>query len=521
MLPEILALSPMPPLLAAVMIGCGMLAGVVKGEASERFTSRLGFWSVSLSLLLIIIATIFRFNSEDPLADRIVLGTWIKSGSYHIDLAFIIDGLSLAFAGLTALFAALVMRFSINYIHREGGFHRFFLVLCLFSAAMLVLATAGNAALCFVGWELAGVCSFLLIAYQFDRSTAALNATRALITNRIGDAGFILGIVFSFLWVGDLSWSSITGLDSHLEEWQAGVLACCFLMAAIAKSALVPLAPWLARAMEGPTPSSAIFYGVVMVHAGVYLVLRLQGLFEQAPFVMGLMAVIGLLTAFYGYFCGLVQSDVKSSLIFSTTGQLGLMFLAAGLGFWRLALFHLCAHALFRGYQFLASPSLMHGVIGISQRPATPWLGKHRLLYLAALQRLWLENIGDQLVVKPVQQLGADLNAFDHQVIDPVFGLPAPMANLSIQSTVGFKGGEGSGIVDPEVLRVSGLFGLLMRTSANASYWFEEKLVLQGLGPNMLLWGRRLGTRLNEFERMLNQPRYLIVFILATLLAVF
>ena len=129
MLPEILVLSPMPPLLAAAVIGCGMLAGVVKGEASERFTSQIAFWSVSLSLLLIIIATIFRFNSADPLADRIVLGTWIKSGSYHIDLAFIIDGLSLAFAGLTALFAVLVMRFSINYMHREGGFHRFFLAL--------------------------------------------------------------------------------------------------------------------------------------------------------------------------------------------------------------------------------------------------------------------------------------------------------------------------------------------------------------------------------------------------------
>ncbi len=520
MLSDILALSPLPPLLAATVMGVGILAGLVKGEQSERFTGQLGFWSAVASL--IIIATAIVFYSMGQLEHRIDLGTWIKSGTYQIDIGFFFDGLSLTLAGLTAFFAVSVMRFSNNYMHREVGFHRFFLVLSLFSAAMLLLVTAGNAALCFVGWELAGVCSFLLIAYNFDRPNAAENATRAFITNRIGDAGFVIGITFSYLWAGDIGWSNITSVDAHLKEWQAGVLASSFLLAAVAKSALFPLSPWLARAMEGPTPSSAIFYGAVMVHAGVYLVLRLQGLFEQAPLVMGLMAVIGLLTAVYGYFCGLVQTDVKSALIFSTTGQIGLMFLAAGLGFWHLALFHLCAHAIFRGYQFLASPSLMHGVMGVPQRIVHPWLGKNRFLHLAALQRLWLEALGDRLLVKPVMALASDLNSFDQQVVDPVFGLPAPMASpTNILDRGGACGKEGSRLVDPDVIRVSGFPGYIVSVCANALHWIEEKLVLQGVGLNMIYFGRRLGVRLNDIETMLNQPRYLIVFILATLLAVF
>jgi len=520
MLTDMMALSPLPPLVAAAIIGCGILAGIIKGEQSERFTSRVALGSVTLSLLLLLAAG--EAKTAGNLESQILLGTWIRSGSYRIDLDFTLDWLSLTIAGLSALFAVMVMRFSINYMHREAGFHRFFLVLALFSGAMLLLTTAGNAALCFAGWELAGVSSYLLIAYNYDRPTAADNATRAFITNRIGDAGFTLGIVLAFIWTGGIGWSDINSQEIHLEEWQAGVMACCFLLAATAKSALVPLAPWLARAMEGPTPSSAIFYGAVMIHAGVYLVLRLQPLFEQAPLAMDLMAVLGLLTAVYGFFCGLAQTDVKSALIFSTTAQVGLIFLAAGLGFWRVALCQLCAHALFRGYQFLASPSLMHGIIGISQRPVHPWFGRSRFLYVAALQRLWLENLGDRLAIWPVEGMASDFNSFDRQVVEPVFGLPAPMASVPASlAKAEAKRRTGNTDADPEILRVSGFPGLLVRACANALYWFEEKLVLQSVGQDMIGLGRRLGVRLNHIEALLNQPRYLIFFILATLLAVF
>ena len=519
MLPEVVALAPLPPLLAALIIGIGILSGRVSGEPSERFTRRIVFGSALLSLLLLISAVLLRTFST--LDDRILLGTWLKSGTYRIDIDFTLDSLGLILASLCGLFAVMVIRFSINYMHREPGFHRFFLVLSLFTGSMLLLTTAGNAALCFVGWELAGLSSYLLIGFYYDRPTAVTNATRAFLTNRIGDAGFGFGIALAFLWTGGLDWSSITGKASHLEPWQAGVMAGSFLLAAVAKSALVPLSPWLARAMEGPTPSSALFYGAVMVHSGVYLVLRLQPLFEQTPLVMDLMAMLGLLTAAYGFLCGLAQTDVKSALIFSTSGQIGLMFFAAGLGFWRLALCHLCAHAIVRGYQFLSAPALMHGIIGIPQRPVHPWLGQSRWLYVAVLQRGWLEQAGDRVTVKPMQELAADLNFFDHQVLEPGFGLPAPPASVpGFLARADKERQYGRTMTDPEVLRVSGLPGLLLRTCANGLYWFEEKLVLQTVGQRLIVSGRKLGVRLNHVEALLNQPRYLIIFLLASLLMV-
>ena len=146
---------------------------------------------------------------------------------------------------------------------------------------------------------------------------------------------------------------------------EATAIALCFAVAAFAKSAQLPFTPWLARAMEGPTPSSAVFYGAVMVHAGVYLVILLRPVFEHAPLAMAVVAIVGLMTAVYGFVVGLTQTDVKSSLIFATSGQLGLMFLECGLGFWQLAGWHLCAHAVVRGYQFLTAPSLMHNMQGI------------------------------------------------------------------------------------------------------------------------------------------------------------
>jgi len=508
MLAELIIL---PPFLAAVVIGLGMLAGHIEGEAHERFTSRITLLAATISLFAVLGAIVMKRNGTLP--DTVILGTWLECGDYRIELGFGFDGLNLTLVVLVALISVMVLRFSVNYMHRETGFHRFFMVLSLFVGAMLLLVLGGNAALTFAGWELAGVASYVLIAYAYDRPVAAANATRAFVTNRIGDAGFVLGIFLAFAWTGGIDWPHIAVRSAQLAQWQAGVLAGCFLFAAIAKSAQVPLAPWLARAMEGPTPSSAIFYGAVMVHAGVYLVLRLQPVFEQAPLAMALMAAIGLTTALYGFVCGLTQTDVKSALIFSTSGQIGLMFLEAGLGWWNLALWHLCSHAVFRVYQFLTAPSLMHQIVGSPNRSVPARVAQQRWLYVASLQRFWLENLGDWLVVKPLQRLGSDLSLFDHQVVHSAAGLP-----------VGSSIEEGSerepGSADPDVIRVSGLAGRCIAIMANLLHWFEDRLVLKGVGEELLLAGRRLGVRLNRFEALLNEPRYLIVFIIASLLTV-
>jgi NADH:ubiquinone oxidoreductase subunit 5 (subunit L)/multisubunit Na+/H+ antiporter MnhA subunit len=508
MLSEVIVL---PPFLAALFIGIGLLSGRIGGEASERLTARIALYATVISFVGVLIAIIMKL--QGALAEHIVLGTWFESGSYHINISFIFDKLSLAMAGTTLILSILVTRFSINYMHREAGFHRFFLVLSLFVGAMLLLAIGGNAVLAFVGWDLASVTSYLLIAYAYDRSAAANNATRAFITNRIGEVAFLAGIFLSFFWAGSIEWTSIADNVTELPHWQARMIAAFFLLAAIAKSAQVPLAPWLARAIVGPTPSSAIFYGAIMVHAGVYLVLRVEPVFEHAPLAMGLMAAVGLLTAIYGFFCGLTQTDAKSALIFSTTAQVGLMFLEAGLGFWNLALWHLCAHAAFRGYQFLTSSSIMQQVKGNPARPVPAFIAKRRWLYLASLQRLWLEELGDWVAVKPIQRLGSDFNYFESHVIDAVAGLP-------ISKTPTAPTARETGRTDPEVIRVSGLGGRLVYALANILSWFEDRLLLQGVGRDRVRAARRrLSSPLNRFERLLSEPRFLVALIIAALLA--
>jgi NADH:ubiquinone oxidoreductase subunit 5 (subunit L)/multisubunit Na+/H+ antiporter MnhA subunit len=516
MLDWIIALIPGLPILAAAVIGIGVISGRITGEPGERPTAILAVGAAFISLILTIVAIGCR--QAGLMSDHVVLGTWLSSGDYVVNISFALSSLSLALSLLFALFSLMVIRFSVNYMHRESGFHRFFLTLSLFAGAMQLLVLGGSAVFTFIGWELAGVCSYLLIAYFYDRPVASANATYAFVTNRIGDAGFSLGIFLAFAWTGGVEWPQITQGAAALDSSQAGLIAICFLLAAAAKSAQVPLAPWVARAMEGPTPSSAIFYGAVMIHAGVFLVLRLQPVFEAAPAAMAIMAAMGLVTALYGFACGLAQTDVKSALIFSTTAQVGLMFLACGLGWWQLAAWHLAAHALLRGYQFLTAPSLMHHVAHHPTRPIPAFAARSRWLYTASLQRFWLEQFGHQALVKPIARVAADLNVFDRRVVEEIVGLPAPaMRGLSALAEreehhlgAGYR---------TDGRRVGGLPGIMTDLFASAFHWFEERLVLQGIGMDLVALGRRFGMRLNRLESILAQPRYLILFVFFTLLA--
>ncbi|MDV3241022.1 MAG: hypothetical protein LOY00_04445 [Methylocaldum sp.] len=516
MLDWLVTLIPGLPILAALTIGIGIISGFITGEAGERSTAAIAVGATLVSFVVSI--AVFWCRHVDLIPDQLVLGTWLASGDYLVNVSFALTSLALALSSLFALFSLMVARFSVNYMHREAGFHRFFLVLSLFAGAMQLLVLAGNAVFTFIGWELAGVCSYLLIAYAYDRPVASANATYAFVTNRIGDAGFTLGIFLAFAWTGGVEWPQITRGAAGLDGLQAGLMAICFLLAAAAKSAQVPLAPWVARAMEGPTPSSAIFYGAVMIHAGVFLVLRLQPVFEAAPAAMGIMAAMGLVTALYGFACGLTQTDVKSALIFSTTAQVGLMFLACGLGWWQLAAWHLAAHTMLRGYQFLTAPALMHRIFGQPTRPVPEFAGRSRWLYTASLQRFWLEHFGHQALVKPIARFAADLNVFDRRVVEEIVGLPAPaMRGLSaLAEREEHRLGAGYGANER---RVGGVLGIVTDLFASAFHWFEERLVLQGLGMDLVTLGRRLGMRFNRLESILAQPRYLILFVLFTLLA--
>ena len=472
----LVALIPLLPFIAAALIGIGQLSGALRGEASESTTAIIATWAISMSCLLALVllgADLLNKNTG-----QLNAGQWLSSDTLSIPVNFITTGFNVRLAALFSVLLVIVMHFSINYMHRETGFHRFFFILSLFASGMLLLVLSGNAVGTFFGWEIAGLCSYLLIAYAYQRPIATINATRFFITSRIGDAGFILGIALSYTWADSINWNDLNAVSAQLSRGEATGIALCFTLAALAKSAQLPFTPWLARAMEEPTPSSAVFYGAIMIHAGVYLVCVLQPVFEQATFAMAVLAVVGGITAVYSVIVGLTQTDVKSSLFFATSGQLGLMFLACGLGFWQLASWHLCAHAVVRCYQFLTAPSLRHTVQGNPVKPLTPFIARLRRAYIASLQYFWLAPITDWSLVRPLQRLAHDLGYFDDHILDPIIGAPA-----------------------------STLRTLLSRTQRE-----EKKPETQA---------RKLGHAVNKFEQLILRPRYLVLFVLITLLIVF
>jgi len=509
---------PLLPLLASALIGGLHFFRVLDGESSEKATARISLTAISLSLLIALLLLVA--DCIGQMAGNYVVGNWMNIAKLSIDFALINSGFNLALAALFALLLLIVTRFSINYLHREAGYHRFFFVLSLFSAAMLLLVLSANTLFTFIGWELAGLCSYSLIAYAYDRPIAAHNATRVFVTNRVGDGGFILGIALSLIWLESADWQVINNEAGELVSGDATLLALSFALAAFAKSAQMPFTPWLARAMEGPTPSSAIFYGGVMIHAGVFLVIQLQALFEQAPLAMGVLAIVGGLTAVYSYWVGLSQTDIKSSHVFATSAQLGLMFLECGLGLWALAAWHLGTHAVVRFYLLLHAPSLLYATQARPTKPVTPTLANCRWAFMASLQRGWLEQALDWLLVKPIQRLGRDMRTIDDCLIDQVLGAPAP-AIKAISSLAQWEEQRMGANLDSEedsFAQGSGLAGKLAQWTATLMNWFEFHFILRGIGGHSINLGRRLGRVANRFEQLLLSPRYLALFVLITLL---
>jgi proton-translocating NADH-quinone oxidoreductase chain M len=507
MLEWLTGLIPALPLTAALGIGITLLAGPAPGERYERRTSRIALLASAGSLVAVLALIAIRLTGQLP--ETVLLGNWLSSGRLQINLLFCTDHLSLTLAALTGLTGLLALRFAVNYMHREPGFHRFFMILSLFIAAIQVLVMAGNAVLTFVGWEVAGLCSYLLIAFFPDRPVAAENATRAFVSNRIGDAGFLFGIALSFQALGGTDWATINAGVAGLTSVQTAMLAGGFLLATMAKSAQVPFAPWLARAMEGPTPSSALFYGAVMVHAGVYLLLRLQPLLESSSTIMALIAAVGLTTALYGFVGGLVQTDIKSALIFATSGQVGLMVLACGLGFWTWALLHLCAHAVVRGYQFFSAPSILRQLSGTRTRPVPAFLARQPRFYTAALQRFRLDELANDYLVRPVQRLARALVLFDTAVVDRATGLSVPAVNALSSLAQWEERQLGAGRLlerGPTALdKEQGIVRWITEWIATAFHWIEEQLIFKAAGQGIVAVSHRLGQGLSGVERWLGR----------------
>lgn len=512
------ALIPLVPLLIAIFIGINFLISKNVGEQYENTISvavRAAIILSSLSAIALLVSDLLGNNSG-----LFYAGQWLSSELLSIEWRFITSGFSVVVAALFSIILVIVIKFSAYYLYREKGFIRYLFIFSLFSTGMMLISLSGNAVVTFIGWEIAGLCSYLLISYAYERPVATINATRVFVTNRIGDACFILGIALTFYYVQTTNWADLNAKAGLINTSHATVIALCFAVAALTKSAQLPFSPWLARAMEGPTPSSAVFYGSVMIHSGVFLIILLQPIFERAPFIMVLLVIMGLLTALYSFIVGLTQTDVKSSICFAITGQIGLMFVECGLGFWELASWHMCAHVIVRAYQVLTSPSLVLYANGNPMKPVPQDLGSLRWLYNTSLQRFWLDPIVDRALVRPIHRLSRDLDYFDSYVIDRAMGSPTSRDAISTLAQLEQKIKIArSGYDATEFTQGKGIAGKVFEWAASAMSWFEQRLVLRGIGIEMVDIGKQLGHLANSFEKLILKPRYLVLFVFVVLLS--
>ncbi len=336
---------------------------------NEKVIGIIGSGTIGISFLIVLAA--FFKTLALPVDQRqtiINLFSWIKAGNFEVSAAYQVDQLSIVMALIVTGVGFIIHVYSIGYMHGDKGFGRFFAYLNLFIFAMMNLILADNFLLMFLGWEGVGLCSYLLIGFWYDRkfekSTTSDAAKKAFIVNRIGDFGFLLGMFLIYLTFGSLNFSDVFSRAASLNipQYVFNFIALFLFIGATGKSAQIPLYIWLPDAMAGPTPVSALIHAATMVTAGVYMVARCSIIYASAPAIMTLIAIIGLLTAFFAATIGLVQNDIKKVLAYSTVSQLGYMFLALGVGAFASGIFHVMTHAFFKALLFLGAGSVIHGM---------------------------------------------------------------------------------------------------------------------------------------------------------------
>lgn len=417
------------------LLGVGWLLG---WEPRERTVARLTAMTYSAAAIAVVLlaAGMLRSGTSYVSAE---LGNWFEVEHHHFPLKLAVDRLSLPLLALSVLLVGVVGVFSVRYIHREPGFFRFFLLMHLFGFGILLLFAAGSFDLLIVGWELVGLTSVLLIAFFQHRDEPVQNALRVFATYRVCDIGLLTGVVLLHHHAGSTLYSSV-----FRQQWPGGgvaplgdstvMIGLLLVLAAMGKGAQIPFSGWLPRAMEGPTPSSAIFYGALSVHAGAYLLLRAQPILAQSPIVSGLVVAVGLLTALHGTMAGRVAADAKTLLAHASVTQLGLIFMEIGLGWSWLAVLHICGHAAIRTLEFLRAPSMLHdyhrlhaAAGGHLVKPGSHYelllpAGVRAWLYRYALDRSHLDTILDRLLLGPFLAAARWLYHVEKKCIDRIFG---------------------------------------------------------------------------------------------------
>jgi NADH-quinone oxidoreductase subunit L len=378
---NLLWLIPVLPLVGAALNGLigkrlskGAIGAIACGSVALSFVVSLGAFLNMLS----------RAESDLPIITNYF--TWIQSGAFRAEFGFFLDHLSGLMILIVTGVGFLIHIYSTGYMHDEPGYYRFFAYLNLFMFSMLTLVLANNYLLMFVGWEGVGLCSYLLIGFWFSKESAADAGKKAFIVNRVGDFGFILAAMLIFWTFDSVDYKQVFAAASALPVEPLGqvgtltVICLLLFVGATGKSAQIPLYVWLPDAMEGPTPVSALIHAATMVTAGVYMVARSAVLFNHSPGALLVVSSIGAATAIFAASIGLVQTDIKRVLAYSTVSQLGYMFLACGAGAYAAGVFHLMTHAFFKALLFLGAGSVIHGLGGLQDirkmgglRSKMPW----------------------------------------------------------------------------------------------------------------------------------------------------
>lgn len=401
------------------LLSLSWLLGAAPGE---RLISRLTAGTFSLCALGVT-GLIWKLVANASAPVVVVFGNWFVVQDYRFPLVLIADHLSLPFLAMTVVLSGLIGQFSSTYMHRELGFFRFFVLLHLFAFGSLLAFAAGSFDLLAGGWEIVGITSVLLIGFFQLRPMPVENGLRVFAVYRATDIGLLVAVFAMHHWAGSANIGSSLAL---LAGSQIPIVSLLLLLAASGKAAQVPFSGWLPRAMEGPTPSSAIFYGAISIHAGAYLLLRIQPLLAQSAVASTLVIFIGVATAIHGTITGRASADAKTSLAYASLTQVGVMFVEIGIGWTTVAVIHILGHAMLRTLQFLRAPSMLHdyhqmdSAIGSETAPAetqfeNPMPEKVRLwLYRWALDRGHLDTILDRWVIEPLLDLSRLLARLDH-----------------------------------------------------------------------------------------------------------
>ncbi|MGQ0635679.1 MAG: proton-conducting transporter transmembrane domain-containing protein [Planctomycetaceae bacterium] len=349
------------PLTLLAVLGARLL---VERPPAEQ---RTGTWVGWTTLAGLIVATCLLVLVQTRYGGRLTwaLGDWVVVPEYHVRLKLLFDALSLPFVMLSFVLCGTIGAFATKYLHREPGYHRFFVLYALFVAGMVVTALAGTVETLFIGWEAVGLSSALLVAFFHERTAPVRNGLRIWSIYRISDAALVLAAVVLHHLHGEGDFNAVLGSQAwphgttDLTAAQALVVGMLLLVAAAGKSALVPFSGWLPRAMEGPTPSSAVFYGALSVHLGAFLLLRMGPILDRSPLLQWAVVALGTVTAVYAALAARVQTDVKCGLSFASLTQVGIIVAEIGVGLRYAALAHIIGHACLRALQFLRAPTLL------------------------------------------------------------------------------------------------------------------------------------------------------------------